>query len=118
MPNNPSYPGVYIEEIPSGIRTISGVSTSIAVFIGLASFEKSNDAKTLFQPKPRILFSFSEYEQEFGPLHPLSDLAMSVRLFFQNGGSQCYVVNILDQATTARTKIKKTKQKSWILKLK
>ena len=25
MPVSPTYPGVYIEEIPSGVRTISGV---------------------------------------------------------------------------------------------
>ncbi len=28
-----SYPGVYIEEIPSGAHTIAGVATSIAAFI-------------------------------------------------------------------------------------
>ena len=33
MPVTVSYPGVYIEEIPSGVRTITGVATSIAVFI-------------------------------------------------------------------------------------
>ena len=27
MPVSPTYPGVYIEEIPSGVRTIMGVST-------------------------------------------------------------------------------------------
>ena len=31
-----SYPGVYIEEVPSGVRTITGVATSIALFIGWA----------------------------------------------------------------------------------
>jgi len=29
MPVALSYPGVYIEEIPSGVRTITGVATSI-----------------------------------------------------------------------------------------
>ena len=27
MPVAPTYPGVYIEEIPSGVRTITGVAT-------------------------------------------------------------------------------------------
>ena len=31
-----TYPGVYIEEVPSGVRTITGVATSIALFIGWA----------------------------------------------------------------------------------
>ena len=35
MPVNPTYPGVYVQEIPSGVRTIAGVSTSIALFIGM-----------------------------------------------------------------------------------
>lgn len=37
MPATLTYPGVYIEEVPSGARTISGVSTSIALFIGRAA---------------------------------------------------------------------------------
>ena len=36
MPTTPTYPGVYIEEIPSGVRTIMGVATSITAFIGRA----------------------------------------------------------------------------------
>ena len=33
MPVKPTYPGVYIEELPSGVRTITGVSTSVAAFV-------------------------------------------------------------------------------------
>ncbi|WP_392530144.1 hypothetical protein [Nostoc sp. C117] len=36
MPIQPTYPGVYVEEIPSGVGTITGVSTSITAFIGRA----------------------------------------------------------------------------------
>ena len=36
MPITPTYPGVYIEEVPSGVRTITGVATSITAFIGRA----------------------------------------------------------------------------------
>ena len=28
-----SYPGVYVQEVPSGVRTIVGVGTSIGIFI-------------------------------------------------------------------------------------
>jgi len=31
-----TYPGVHIEEIPSGQQTITGVATSIAAFLGWA----------------------------------------------------------------------------------
>ena len=36
MPATLSYPGVYLEEIPSGVRTITGVATSITAFLGRA----------------------------------------------------------------------------------
>jgi len=36
MPAALTYPGVYIEEIPSGVRTITGVATSITAFLGKA----------------------------------------------------------------------------------
>ena len=34
MPIAPTYPGVYVQEVPSGVRTIVGVSTSTALFVG------------------------------------------------------------------------------------
>ena len=36
MPPTFTYPGVYIEEIPSAVHTITGVATSIAAFVGWA----------------------------------------------------------------------------------
>ena len=41
MPVAVSYPGVYIEEIPSGVRTITGVATSITAFLGRAPWAPS-----------------------------------------------------------------------------
>jgi phage tail sheath protein FI len=43
MPVTPTYPGVYIEEIPSGVRTITPVATSITAFIGSAPRGLAND---------------------------------------------------------------------------
>jgi len=34
MPPSLTYPGVYIEELPSAVHTVTGVATSIAAFIG------------------------------------------------------------------------------------
>ena len=34
MPVRPTYPGVYIEEIPSGVRPVAAVATSTAAFVG------------------------------------------------------------------------------------
>ena len=41
MPISVTYPGVYIEEIPSGVQTITGVATSIAAFVGWAPRDQS-----------------------------------------------------------------------------
>ena len=81
-----SYPGVYVVEVPSGVHTITGVSTSIAAFFGRASKGPINKAV-------RCL-SMSDYVRAFGGPHPLSDLADSVEHFFANGGTDCYVVRL------------------------
>ena len=70
MPVTPTYPGVYIEEVPSGVRTITGVSTSIAAFFGRT--EKGSINKAV-----RCL-SYSDFLRNFGGAHPLSDLGASV----------------------------------------
>jgi phage tail sheath protein FI len=47
MPITLTYPGVYIEEIPSGVRTITGVATSITSFIGRALRGRVNEPVTI-----------------------------------------------------------------------
>ena len=64
MPVALTYPGVYIEEVPSRVRTISGVATSIALFIGWAPRGPvDSDEKS-----PVRIFSFAAYERIFGGL--------------------------------------------------
>ena len=93
MPVSPTYPGVYIEEVPSGVRTITGVATSIAAFLGRTSKGPINKAVRILSP--------TDYERQFGEPHSLSDLAHSVRHFFANGGSDCYVVRLARDAVAA-----------------
>ena len=71
MPIAPTYPGVYIEEIPSGVRTITGVATSITAFIGRAVSGPVNE--------PTIINSFGDYERRFGGLSLLSTMSYAVR---------------------------------------
>lgn len=92
-----SYPGVYIQEVPSGVRTITGVSTSIGAFIGRAS-------KGPIDKAVRLL-SYADYERNFGLPHARSDLARSVRMFFDNGGTDCYVVRIAHNAQQAQASL-------------
>lgn len=92
-----SYPGVYIQEVPSGVRTISGVSTSIGAFLGRASKGPIDRAVRLF--------SIADFTRSFGDPHPASALADSVKLFFNNGGTDCYVVRIARNASPAEVTI-------------
>ena len=60
MPVTPTFPGVYIEEIPSGVRTITGVATSVTAFIGAAPRGPVNE--------PITINNFGDYERVFGGL--------------------------------------------------
>ncbi|MGH7230187.1 MAG: phage tail sheath family protein, partial [Nitrospiraceae bacterium] len=86
MPVTPTYPGVYIEEIPSGVRTITGVATSITAFIGKALRGPVNEAVTIT--------SFGDFERLFGGLDRNMMLAYAARDFFVNGGSRAIVVRL------------------------
>ena len=54
MPATLTYPGVYIEEVPSGVRTITGVATSITAFVGRAWRGPVDE--------PTTIFSYADYE--------------------------------------------------------
>jgi phage tail sheath protein FI len=86
MPATLTYPGVYIEEIPSGVHTITGVSTSVTAFVG--------SAKRGSIDKATHILSFSDYERRFGGLAPDSEMSYAVRQFFLNGGSEAWVVRL------------------------
>ncbi|TMJ15763.1 MAG: phage tail sheath family protein [Alphaproteobacteria bacterium] len=86
MPVAVSYPGVYIQEVPSGVRTITGVATSIAAFIG----------RTLSGPvnEPVTINSFGDFERRFGGLSVDRPLSYAVRDFYVNGGAQALIVRL------------------------
>lgn len=86
MPSALTYPGVYVEEIPSGVRTITGVSTSITAFIGRARRGVVNQAVTIN--------NFGDFEKIFGGLWLGSSLGYAVKDFFLNGGAQAIIVRI------------------------
>lgn len=86
-------PGVYIKEVSSGVHTISGVSTSIAAFFGRTSKGPVNSAVRVT--------GLADFERAFGDPHSKSDLADSVKLFFANGGTDCYVVRIGDATASS-----------------
>jgi phage tail sheath protein FI len=94
MPAHPTYPGVYIEEIPSGVHTVSGVATSIAAFVG--SFRKGP------LNAPLQLFSQADFQREYGGLDSTSETTYAVQQFFLNGGQQAWVVRVADTTDTTK----------------
>ncbi len=86
MPVNPTYPGVYIEVLPSGSRTIVGVATSITAFVGRALRGPADE--------PVVINGFGDFERIFGGLWRGSRLGDSVNDFFTNGGAQAIIVRV------------------------
>ncbi|HEX3864909.1 MAG TPA: phage tail sheath subtilisin-like domain-containing protein [Stellaceae bacterium] len=123
-------PGVYIEELPSGLKAIEGVSTSTAAFVGPASrgtvpgyvwpgsgtpnlpFTPAGGFVMVADPSPVLVTSFSEFQRNFGALLPIAPpgdptdygyLGYSVRAFFDNGGKRAYIARIVGDAAAAGT---------------
>src|ERR1035438_188358 len=86
MAVNPTYPGVYIQELPSAVHPITGVATSTGAFVGYT-------ARGIDQRAQQI-FSFADYERLFGGLASNSELSYAVQQFFANGGTQAYIVRV------------------------
>jgi phage tail sheath protein FI len=88
-------PGVYVEETSFRAKSIEGVATSTAGFVGQARFGPTTGA-------PMLVTSFEEFQRHFGDSQDLvlsdglriNHLAHGVRLFFENGGKRVYVSRI------------------------
>lgn len=96
MPTTPTFPGLYIEELPSNARTITAAPTSTTVIVGY-----THPYKTKNFNKAVRLFSFTDYEREFGGLYSSgvtdNNVPHAVNQCFQNGGSDIYVVGLQPQ---------------------
>jgi phage tail sheath protein FI len=90
----PTYPGVYIEEVPSGVHPITGVATAIAAFVDFFQRGPMNEAVEIF--------SFADFERAFGGLDTRSEASYAIQQFFLNGGSHAWVVRVAstDAAST------------------
>ena len=103
MPVTPTYPGVYVDEIPSQVRTIVGVPTSIAAFVGVAPRGPINE--------PVHITSWSDYERAFGGLSDASLMSYAVFQYYLNGGSEAEIVRVV------RTAAANGKKKAEVAKL-
>ncbi len=95
MPPTLTYPGVYIVEEPSGVRTISPVSTSTVLFIGSCADGPIN--------KPILCLNFADFQRSFSDnVADDPHLPRYVKLFFMNGGTQAWVMRIAHGAKTSK----------------
>lgn len=86
MPGPYLYPGVYVEEIPSGVRPIAGASTSDTAFVD-------------YFPRGAIdgavrLASWADFEREFGGLDANSEASYAIQQYYLNGGRVAWVVRV------------------------
>jgi phage tail sheath protein FI len=86
VPAELTYPGVYVEELASGVRPIVGVSTSTTAFVGRALKGPVDD--------PTTIHSFADYERIFGGLWEDSRMSFAVRQYFQNEGREAVIVRV------------------------
>lgn len=93
MPVRPTYPGVYVQEIPSGVRTVAGVATSVAAFVGTFPRGLLDEAVQLF--------GLADFEREYGGVSASSDTSYAIQQFFLNGGTECNVVRVASGAEAA-----------------
>jgi phage tail sheath protein FI len=79
-------PGVYVEEIPAGERSIAGVFTCTAVCVD--AFERGPSNRAV------VVRSVAEFEATFGGARLWSPASLGIRLFFENGGKETWVVRV------------------------
>ncbi len=85
MPNIVT-PGVFIEEVPSGVRPIEAVSSSVLGVVGVTLAGTVSEATKVT--------SWQGFIDAFGRTDPASFTAEAVWGFFHNGGSEAWVVKV------------------------
>lgn len=100
MPVQVTYPGVYVQEAPSGVHTIAEVATSVAAFVGMTPSGPVN--------VPTTVFSYREFDRIFGGDVYVGELADQVRQFFLNGGGQAWIVRNAEGALDGGTMVAKS----------
>jgi len=110
-------PGVYVEEIPKLPPSVAQVETAIPAFVGYT--EKAEERGESLILKPTRISSLLEFRELFGGDNPIDSINVvvdennnfavssvsidndtrflmydSLRLFYDNGGGDCYIVSV------------------------
>ena len=106
-------PGVYIEEIPSGVHPIAGVPTSITAFLGATA--KGPVAS------PLVVRSFADFTAQYGGLAEGMPLGYAVQHYFANGGREALIARVessggtLTDADLSDPALEKKQRGLWLL---
>jgi phage tail sheath protein FI len=84
-----TYPGVYIDELPSPVRTIVGVPTAVTAFVGAAARGRTD------LEGPTHITSWADFERVYGGLDAGSSMSYAVYQYYLNGGSEAEIVRVL-----------------------
>ena len=101
-------PGVYVEEVDTGSKSIEGVSTSTAGFVGMTKRGPTTGP-------PELVTSFADFERRFGGHFEFTTsqvdktyLPYAVEGFFTNGGKRAYIKRVVPKASGAATPASRT----------
>ena len=97
MPNYAA-PGVYVEEVPSSQKSLTAAATAIAAFVGFTERAPDDDPTDPEGVKPRLVTSWTQFEQLYGTFKNGCVLPLAVYGYFQNGGAIAYIVRIPNTA--------------------
>jgi phage tail sheath protein FI len=86
MPPALTYPGVYIQELPSGVHTIVGVATSNTAFI---DWFPKGPMRTAVR-----VTSWLDFVRQFGGLHASSEASYAIQQYYGNGGQIAWVIRV------------------------
>ncbi len=92
----PTYtaPGVYVEEVPSSQKVLSAAPTAIAAFVGFTEKAPTDDPNDPQGLAPRLVTSWSQFEQLYGGFAEGCVLPLSVYGYFANGGAIAYICRV------------------------
>jgi phage tail sheath protein FI len=101
-----SYPGVYLEELPSSTQVVTGVSTSSTAFVDyfargpVAVFLGEGTASPTYQ-LPYQINNWSDFQRLYGGLDHDSESTYGAMQFFLNGGQVAWIVRVVSADTAA-----------------
>lgn len=103
----PTYtaPGVYVEEVPSSQKVLASAPTAVTAFVGFTERAPSDDPNDPQGLAPRLVTSWTQFENLYGGFVEGAMLPLSVHGYFLNGGSMAYIARVPNTEPAGRPAI-------------